>query len=101
MFFKFKDFSKLFTKRNFFFQFNSTLSQLNKKDNIITHVLNIKIIFIHVKNAIDKLILFSKRIKLNRIIDFEKENHYATNIIDVHLIIEITFAIRKTNFEKL
>ena len=56
----------------------------------MTHVLNVKIIFVHVKNAIDKSILLSKHIKLNRIIDFKKEDCYATNIIDVHLIIKIS-----------
>ena len=55
----------------------------------MTHVLNVKIIFVHVKNAIDKLILLSKHIKLNRIIHFEKKDYYATNIINAHLIIEI------------
>ena len=55
----------------------------------MTHVLNVKIIFVYVKNAIDRSILLSKHIKLNCIIDFEKENCYATNIIDAHLIIEI------------
>ena len=55
----------------------------------MTHVLNVKIIFVHVKNAIDKLILLLRHIKLNRIIDFEKKDCYAVNIIDVHLIIEI------------
>ena len=89
MFFKFKNFSKLSIKRNFFFQFNSVLFQLNEKDDVMTHVLNVKIIFIHVKNAIDKSILLSRHIKLSRIIDFEKKNCYAADIIDVHLIIEI------------
>ena len=89
MFFKFKDLLKLLTKRNFFFQFNSVLLQLNEESDVMTHVLNIKIIFVHVKNAIDKSILLSRHIKLNRIIDFEKENCYAADIIDAHLIIEI------------
>ena len=89
MFFKFKDFSKLFTKRDFFFQFNSILFQLNEENNVMTHVLNVKIIFIYIKNAINKLILLSKYIKLNRIINFEKKSYYAADIIDVHLIIKI------------
>ena len=55
----------------------------------MTHVLNVKTIFVHVRNAIDKSILLLRHIKLDRIIDFEKENCYATNIIDAHLIIEI------------
>ena len=55
----------------------------------MTHVLNVKIIFVHVKNVIDKLILLSKHIKLNHIINFEKEDCYAADIIDVYLIIEI------------
>ena len=55
----------------------------------MTHVLDVKIIFVHVRNAINKSILLLKHIKLNRIIDFKKEDCYATNIIDAHLIIEI------------
>ena len=55
----------------------------------MTHILNVKIIFVHVKNAIDKSILLSRYIKLNRIINFEEKDCYAANIIDVHLIIEI------------
>ena len=55
----------------------------------MTHVLDVKIIFVHIKNTIDKLILLSRHIKLNRIINFEKKNCYATNIINVYLIIEI------------
>ena len=55
----------------------------------MTHVLNVKTIFVHVRNAIDKSILLLRHIKLDRIIDFEKENCYAANIIDAHLIIEI------------
>ena len=39
----------------------------------MTHVLNVKIVFVHVRNAIDKLILLSKHIKLNHIIDFKKK----------------------------
>ena len=89
MLFRFKDFSKLFTKKNFFFQFNSILFQLNEESNVMTHVLNVKIIFVHVRNAINKSILLSKHIKLNRIINFKKENCYATNIIDAHLIIKV------------
>ena len=88
MFFKFKNFSKLLIRRNFFFQFNSTLFQLNEENDVMTHVLNVKIIFVHVKNAINKLILLSKHIKLNRIINFKKKDCYATNIIDVYLIIK-------------
>ena len=57
----------------------------------MTHVLNVKIIFVHVKNAIDKSILLSKHIKLNHIINFEKKDCYAINIIDAHLIIEINW----------
>ena len=55
----------------------------------MTHVLNVKIIFVYIKNAIDKLILLLKHIKLNCIINFEKKNCYAVNIINVHLIIKI------------
>ena len=55
----------------------------------MTHVLNVKIIFVHVKNAIDKSILLLKHIKLNRIINFKKKDYYAINIINVYLIIEI------------
>ena len=55
------------------------------------HILNVKIIFVYIKNAIDKLILLSRHIKLNCIINFEKENCYAINIIDAHLIIEINW----------
>ena len=55
----------------------------------MTHVLNVKIIFVHVKNAINRSILLSKHIKLNHIINFKKEDCYVTNIIDVHLIIKI------------
>ena len=53
------------------------------------YVLDIKIIFVHLKNAINKLILLSKHIKLDRIINFEKKNCYAADIIDAYLIIEI------------
>ena len=94
MLFKFKNFSKLFTKRNFSFQFNSVFFQLNEEDDVMTHVLNVKIIFVHVRNVINKSILLLKHIKLNRIIDFEKKNCYATNIIDVHLIIKINWKKR-------
>ena len=89
MFFKFKNFSKLLIKRNFFFQFNSAFFQLSEKGDVIIHVLNVKIIFVYIKNAIDKSILLLKHIKLSCIIDFEKENCYAANIIDIHLIIKI------------
>ena len=89
MFFKLKNSSKLFTERNFSFQFNSILFQLNEKDDVMTHILNVKITFVHVKNAINKSILLSRHIKLDRIIDFEKKDCYATNTIDAHLIIKI------------
>ena len=89
MFFKLKNFSKLFTEKNFFFQSNSVFFQLNKENDVMTYVLNVKIIFVHVRNAIDKSILLSRHIKLNRIINFKKKDCYATNIIDVYLIIEI------------
>ena len=89
IFFKLKDFSKLFTKKDFFFQFNLILFQLNEENDVITHILNVKIIFIHVRNVINKSILLSRHIKLSRIINFEKEDCYATNIINAHLIIKI------------
>ena len=62
----------------------------------MTHDLNVKIIFIHVKNVINKSILLLKYIKLNRIINFEKKNCYTTNIIEIYLIIEINW--KKNSF---
>ena len=92
--FRFKNLSKLSTERNFFFQSSSAFSQLDEENDVMTHVLDVKIIFVHVRNAIDKSILLSKHIKLGRIINFEKEGCYAADIIDAHLIIEINWKKR-------
>ena len=65
--------SFLFNEKNYFFQFHATSLNFDVEKKIMIHIMNFKISTIHVRNAIDKLIIILKHIKLNKITNYKKK----------------------------
>ena len=86
--FKIQNF-ELFSEKDYSFQLHVTLFDFETKNDIITHIINVKTFVIHVRNAIDKSIVVFKHIKLDKIFDFEKENCYHVDSTNVHLTIDV------------
>ena len=85
----FKQNIKLSIERNYSFQSHIISFNFEIKNNIITHIVDFKTSIIHVKNVIDKTIIVSKHIKLNKLIDFDEKNCYHVDVINVFLIVDI------------
>ena len=79
----------LLNDKNYFFQSHIISLDFKIENNIITHVMNVNIFMIHVRNVINKSITMSKYIKLNKIIDFDEKNYYYVDNTNIYLTIDI------------
>ena len=86
--FKIQDF-ELFNEKNYSFQLHVTLFNFETKNDIITHIINVKTFVVHVRNATNKSIIVFKYIKFDKIFDFEKKNYYHVDSTNVHLTINV------------
>ena len=81
--------SLLFNKKNYSFQSHATLLNFNVEKKVMIHIMNSETSAIHIRNAIDKLIIIFKHIKLNKITNYEKKNCYHINVFNVYLTTKI------------
>ena len=81
--------SFLLNKKNYFFQFHATSLNFDVEKKIMIHIMNFEISAIHVRNAIDKLIIIFKHIKLNKITNYEKKNCYYIDVFNVYLTTKV------------
>ncbi len=80
----------LFNNKDFFFQFSSTsIINFDFEKEVITYIINVNISIMHIRNAIAKLIILFKYIKLSYITNFEEKDCYYINLKNVYLAIKI------------
>ena len=88
--FKIND-TKLSHKRDYSFRLNATyVVNLKHEEEIMTHILNVNIIIVHVRNATDKSITLFKHTKLKHIIDFDEKDCYYIDLTDAHLTTDVS-----------
>ena len=85
---------ELSNEKNYSFQLHVTSLDFETKNDIIIYIINVKTFVIHVRNATNKSMIVFKYIKLDKILNFEKENCYHVDSTNVHLTIDVNWKRR-------
>jgi predicted HAD superfamily phosphohydrolase len=70
---------KTLLDRNYLFQSISRELNLESIDEILTHMMNVNFIAVQICNSIDKSVVVSRKSRLDRIIEYEEHECYATD----------------------
>jgi hypothetical protein len=80
--------NKIVLNRDYFFQSIFRHLNLESVDDVMTHMMNVNLAAVQICNSTDKSIVISRKARLNRIIEYEEHDCYATDLTKASLAIE-------------
>ena len=84
--------------RNYMFH-SKALFDFNSKDNVFTHIVDVNMNMIQIRNVFHETIIISRHAKLKRVMNYKKKNCYLTSSNDAHLIVKSKKQIFKKFFK--
>jgi hypothetical protein len=83
--------NKSLSKRNYFFQLVVRELNLESFDEVMIHIMSANIVAVQVCNSTEKSVVISRRVRLDRIIEYEKHECYFIDSKKTSLAIESTW----------
>jgi hypothetical protein len=81
---------KCLFERDYLFQFISRVLNLKSIDEVMTHIINAHIAAMQIRNVTDKIVIISRKYRLNRIIEYEEHECYHTDLVKTSLAVDST-----------
>lgn len=76
------------SKRDYLFQLISRELNLERIENVMTHIIDVNFIAVQICNFTNKLIVVSRKARLDRLIEYEKHECYSIDATEFSLVVE-------------
>lgn len=88
---KLRERTELSSRRDYVFHSQITSLNLDFEDDVLTHIVDVNIDMIQVRNATNKSTLLLKSLKLERVLNYIEKECYVANLAHAHLAVELSW----------